>query len=354
MSKILMICHKSEIDGPADYYSEYLKRLGFVVYKLNHPLDNYGGRRTVFSGKRTVILKRLGFFGPINLFLDFIISIWFIMTNDFDIFVGANNFDTFAGIFSRKIFGKKMQKIIFFASDFSEDRFKNVFLNKLYYTLESFCCQHSNLVVSNTNRAQEKRLHLGLKMEKSIVVPNGALLKTGDFSKKELNKRHYIFVGSVTKEHGLYDLIKTISPLMEKIVLIGCGDDWGRVVGLCEDLGIETELYHKKSHEFCMDFLKKFDGFGLAPYNLESKWTYYCSPLKVVEYVACGLPVLMSALPEISEEIKMGRLGVVYNKLDFDTISGDISALNVDGFGLRVKMFYSIYNQDYLYSRIII
>jgi len=349
-----MICHKSEIDGPADYYFEYLKRLGLVVYKLDHPLDNYGGRCTVFSGKRSAILKRSGFFGPINLFFDFIISVWFIMTNGFDIFIGANNFDTFVGIFSRKFFGKKIKKIIFFASDFSEDRFNSAFLNRLYYALESVCCQYSDLVVSNTNRAQEKRLNLGLKKEKSVVVPNGIFLKNPGFPIKELNKRHFIYVGSVTKEHGLYDLIKTVSPLMEKIVLIGSGDDWDRVIGLCNERKIETEIHFRESHEFCINFLQNFDGFGLAPYNLESKWTFYCSPLKVVEYVACGLPILMSSLPEIFDEIKSSGLGIVYSELNADKISGEIAAFDIAGFNLKAKRFYGAYSQDRLYSRIIL
>jgi glycosyltransferase involved in cell wall biosynthesis len=178
------------------------------------------------------------------------------------------------------------------------------------------------------------------------------LLDKADFNKKELNKNKFIFIGSVTKEHGLYDLIENIYPLVARLVLIGYGDDWDRVVRLCEEKNIKTEIYYKKDHEFCISYMKEFDGFGLAPYNLSSKWTYYCSPLKVVEYVACGLPVLMSSLPEIAGYIEENNLGIVYNKIDCTKIGDAIRAFDCNDFNLKARNFYDVYNQNNLYLKI--
>lgn len=353
MKNIFILTHNSEISGPIDYLQLYLEKNGHKVTRLEHPLDNYKKRFTLFrKGKRFRKLKRYGLFGILNLFIDFFLSIGFVLKNHSDIFIGANNFDTFIGIFSRKIFFKKIEKIIYFGTDFSEDRFKNKILNKIYYFVESVCCKYSDLVISNTKRAEEKRFKFGLKKEKSIIVPNGVLLDKVDFNKKELNKNNFIFVGSITKEHGLYDLIEAIYPLINKFVLIGYGDDWDRTVSLCKEKNIEIETYYKKDHKFCINYMKKFNGFGLAPYNLNSKWTYYCSPLKVVEYIACGLPVLMSSLPEIARHVKENNLGVVYSELDYNKISNDLKLFDVNGFNLKAKEFYSIYNQNNLYSKI--
>jgi glycosyltransferase involved in cell wall biosynthesis len=353
MKRIFIISHSSEIEGPIDYYRKYLEKNSYHISSLNHPLNDYKERFTVFSNQnKTIRIKRLNVFGIFNLFIDFFISIRFALKNHFNIFIGANNFDTFIGIFLRKIFRKKIEKIIYFGSDFSEDRFNNILLNKVYYLTESICCKYSDLVISNTKRAEKKRFSFGLKKEKSVVVPNGVLLDKEDFNKKELNKNNFIFVGSVTREHGLYSLIETIHPLIKRLILIGCGDDWDRVVNLCKEKSIEIETYYKKDHKFCIDYLKEFNGFGLAPYNLDSKWTYYCSPLKVVEYIACGLPVLMSSLPEIASYIKKNSLGIVYSELDYNKISNDLKLFDISGFNLKAKKFYSIYNQNNLYSKI--
>lgn len=353
MKDIFILTHNSEISGPIDYYQQYLERNNYKIIRLEHPLDNYQGRFTVFYNQNKILkIKRSNYFGVLNLFVDFFISVRFTLKSHFNIFIGANNFDVFVGIFLRKIFRKKIEKIIYFGSDFSEDRFSNVLLNKVYYLIESICCKYSDLVISNTKRAEEERLRSGLKKEKSIIVPNGVLLDKEDFTKKELNKNNFIFVGSMTREHGLYSLIKTIYPLINKLVLIGYGDEWDIVINFCKEKNIEMESYYKKNHDFCIDYLKTFNGFGLAPYNLGSKWTYYCSPLKVVEYIACGLPILMSSLPEIASHIKENYLGVVYSELDYTKISNDLTLFNVNGFNLKAKEFYSIYNQNNLYSKI--
>jgi hypothetical protein len=98
--------------------------------------------------------------------------------------------------------------------------------------------------------------------------------------------------------------------------------------------------------------MKKFDGFGLAPYNLSSKWTYYCSPLKVVEYVTCGLPVLMSSLPEIAGYIEEKKLGIIYNAIDYANINNKLKAFNISDFNIKAKKFYDVYNLNNLYSKI--
>lgn len=349
---ILIVTHNSPLDGPINYYENFLLRNDKKVFLLNHPLDNYNNRRTIFfeNKKEVSSIKRFDF-GLFNLFIDYLISFSYIFRCKFAIFIGANNFDAFAGIIARK-FGKKIDKIIYFASDFSEDRFKNKMLNKIYYFIEKKVLNGADIVVSNTRRSESKRLELGLDADKSIVVPNGVYLKDAKFMKKDILKDNFIFVGSVTREHGLYDLLREISPLIKKLVLIGAGDDWDNVLRLCKEKDINLEYHHEKDHDFTVEYLQKFAGIGLAPYNLESKWTYYCSPLKISEYIACGLPVLMSSLPEIAKYVEENKLGIIYDNLDGGEISSKLNSFDAADFYLKAGEFYHTYNQDSLYSKI--
>src|ERR1035437_10446498 len=99
VKKIFILSHSSEIEGPIDYYCKYLERNNYTVLKLEHPLDDYRGRFTIFYNQGDITKIRRNNLGILNLFIDAFISIKIILNNDFDIFIGANNFDTFVGIF---------------------------------------------------------------------------------------------------------------------------------------------------------------------------------------------------------------------------------------------------------------
>jgi len=353
MKRVFLNYHSSMIQGPAHYLESYLLKKGNDIISVSHPLDNYEGRTTVFREGDKVIkeIERRNI-GLLNLFYDFYLSLNFLLKSEIDVFIGANNFDTVTGIVARKVFKKKIEKIIYFASDYSENRFGNKVLDWIYFQIEKYVLKNSDLTVSNTKRAGEKRISFGLSKNKSLVIPNGVHLDKEVFEEKEIDKGSFIYVGNVTREHGLYDLLKTLHLIIKKFVLIGSGEDWDRVVGLCKDRGIDFESFYKKDHKFTIDYLQKFNGVGLAPYNTESKWTYYCSPLKVSEYISCGVPVLMSGVPEIAELVEKEGYGITYDELDFEKIKKKLEDFDTREYYKKAKKFYGEFNHEVLFERL--
>ena len=284
--------------------------------------------------------------------LDLFYSIVYTIKYSPEIYIGANNFDTFAGIILKTTNLTKIKKVIYFASDYSENRFKNPLLNAFYYFIEKICCNHSDLVVSNSKRAEAKRLKLGLKKERSVIVPNSALLKKPHFYNKEIYKNKFIYMGSITRDHGLLDLLKTIYKTVSKLVIIGYGEELESILNFCKSKKIEVELLNKKSHAFCIHYLQTFDGIGLAPYTHLSSWPYFCSPLKVFEYISSGCPVVMSSIPEIAEEVRNSKLGIVYTSLNEKIMLNSIKQFDTSNFSLKAKKFYENVNQNNVYSKI--
>lgn len=287
-----------------------------------------------------------------NLFYDFYLSIKYLLSEETDVFIGANNFDTVTGIVARNIFKKKIERVIYFASDYSENRFGNKILDWIYSRIEKYVLKNSDLVVSNTRRAEEKRVSFGLDVKKSLVIPNGVHLDNEIFEDKQIDKGNFIYVGNVTKEHGLYDLLEILHPIIKKLVLIGSGEDWDRVIKLCEEGNIDFESYYKKDHRFTIEYLQEFNGIGLAPYNTKSKWTYYCSPLKVSEYISCGVPVLMSSVPEVADVVEKECYGITYNVLDLETISKRLEDFDKREYYKKARNFYSEFKHEILFGRL--
>jgi len=351
--RIFVASHSTVMSGPIDYFERYLWRRGLETVRIDHPLDSYDGRSSELrkNGKTVRAWKREAR-GPLNLIWDFACTVALALRARVEVGVGANNFDTYGVLAARRLRLSRLPRVIYFAADYSEDRFSNPLLNWIYLHVERSVLRRADLVVSNTRRAEEKRMQLGLDRKKSLVIPNGVRLEHPRFVPKQIRKDRFVFVGSVTREHGLYELLETIQPLIRRLTIIGHGEDWERVIGLCDRKSIPYEAHMSWPHEAVLDHLRDFEGIGLAPYNRDSKWTYYCSPLKINEYIASGLPVITSSVPEIAATIKSEKLGIVYERADLEEMSKALEALDVTDFHQRAARFYDEFNSDSLYDRV--
>lgn len=347
--------HSSGLKGPINFLEDYLIQRKYEVFHLEHPLDVYIGKKTLFSdNQKEVFSKKRNGGNIVNLFIDFYLSLRTISQNAFEVFIGGNNFDTLPAIFLKQITGKSIQKIIYFSSDFSENRYKNSFMNAIYTLIESFVLKHADVVISNTKRAETKRLQLGLSPKKSIVIPNGVHLSQPVFSEKQIKKDTFLYIGNVTKEHGIYDFVVAMQKSIKKLVIIGQGDQYEILKNYCKSQHINHQFFYKMSHAETIAYLQKFNGFGLAPYTRDAGWTWYSSPLKVNEYIACGVPIIVSNIPEISSYIDKKKIGVVYDILDSSEIRKKLKDFNTTLFSNKARVFYNTYSYDVLYKSLLL
>jgi len=334
-----------------NHFEDYLLRRKYNVFRLTHPLDDYTANETqFFIDKELVWSKKRKPKRTLNYFEDFFQSVRHIISRKFDVFIGANSFDMLPALFVRLL--GKSGKIVFFGSDFSEDRFESKILNILYILVERISVKWSDVVISNTYRAERARLRLGMDKSKSVVIPNGIFLKNKIFLPKRIYKDQFIYVGSVTREHGLFEMVQALSPLMNKLVIIGQGLEWEAVIELCKSKGVDCEAHFRKDHDFVMEYLRNFQGFGLAPYNVSQKWTYYCSPTKIGEYVASGVPVIVSNVPELSSVVKDRNLGIVYDQIDYNYLKNEIDNFLTDNYFSKAEEFYKDFERDRLYGKL--
>lgn len=352
--KVFLACHYNGKAGGLYNLIEYLHSKNHEVIQLLHPLDDYSKVPTLYQNEATNVTEETmrKNKGLINYLEDFFMSVRRIQKTELDVFIGCSNFDTVPAIFCRKVLRKKIHKLIYYPRDYSEGRFGNRIMDSIYMWIESVACKYSDATISNTFRAEEARKKLGLKDSKSIVIPNPVAIDDLHIFPKKIDKGSFIFVGDVSREHGLYELIEAITPEIRKLVIIGGGKDWDRVVDYAKKQKFKLELHENKTRPFVIDFLKKFSGIGLAPYNLESRWTYFCSPLKVGEYVVCGIPVLVSDVPEVASEVKERQLGITYHEINANEINQDIEAFDVSNFEKKSIAYHEQISVDTQLSKL--
>jgi glycosyltransferase involved in cell wall biosynthesis len=339
--------------GRIDILEDYLHLHHYAVIRLLHPFEAYERIPSMLKGidGKEVHIERKSH-GIRNYFEDFFLSVNLLRKEDVKLALATTNFDALPLIFCRKILRKNIEQIIYYPRDYSENRFPKKLLNLAYVSMERTVVKHADITVSNTVRAENKRLMLGLKKHRSIIIPNGVHLSDVTFSRKDISKNSFIYAGDVSRDHGVHNLIESLIPIIKKLVIIGSGDNWDQIINLAKKHNINLEIHHKKSRQFVLDYLQKFEGLGLAPYSQDAPWTYYCSPVKVYEYIASGVPIIIANTPEIAQEVESSGLGITYSDLNLGTIQNKLNKLDVTNFNEKAEDFYKKYELYSLLKRL--
>ncbi len=123
-----------------------------------------------------------------------------------------------------------------------------------------------------------------------------------------------VFVGSLKPWHGISDLLAAFRRLSQrlpraKLLVVGDGPMRSEVEEIRHELGeSRVELTGELSHDQVVERLASAD-VGVAPYpGVEP---FYFSPMKVIEYMASGLPVVASSIGQLETLVEPGMTGLL-------------------------------------------
>jgi len=126
-----------------------------------------------------------------------------------------------------------------------------------------------------------------------------------------------LYIGAITFGRGLEELVQSLKYINScSLVLMGYGDaDY--TAGLknlikYEGLVSKIHFFGPVPHDEVTKYAASAD-LGVAPIKNVCLSYYYCSPNKVFECVAAGLPVAGSDFPELKRIIEGHRLGVTFD-----------------------------------------
>jgi glycosyltransferase involved in cell wall biosynthesis len=142
------------------------------------------------------------------------------------------------------------------------------------------------------------------------------------------------FVGSLKRWHGMDFLLDVAGGLRQaqveyRALIVGEGPllEHTRERIRNEALGVHVLLAGKVPHEEVPRYLAAMD-LTVAPYAAEQG--FYFSPLKVVESLAVGRPVVAPRLGQLAELIEHGVTGLLYNPGDLGACVASVSRLLTD------------------------
>ncbi len=239
----------------------------------------------------------------------------FLLTRKLDIIHIHNmpNFLVFTGLIPR-LFGKKM---ILDIHDSTPEtyyaRYKdnpNRFLYKLLCLEEALCCAFVNKIICVNHIQRDKLVKRGIPLQKIVIsmnVPDPKWFAAEPVVRdnKSKNNIKLIYHGTIAKRLGIdlairafYNVCKENSNM--EFYILGDGEAMNECIELSKNLGLDNKIHFSKKIlpiELLLGILKDMDVGVVA--NRRNSATELMLPVKLLEYVALGIPAVVPKLKAI-------------------------------------------------------
>lgn len=232
-----------------------------------------------------------------------------------DVYIGADPLNALSGVLLRAC--GRVRTTVFYTADYSERRFGNPVLNRLYHLVDRVCIRRSDEVWNVSSRIVAVRKKQSLSDEKNIFVPNvpdiGKMPDVGvardRFRLISLGK-----LGGQLDYPGIFDAIAGLRDAYPslRLAIVGNGPMEAEYRRLVTERGISdrVEFLGYLPHGEALGEITR-SGIGLALYNGAWSFNHYGDSMKCREYFAFGLPVITTDTHSTVEEIREGKVGIV-------------------------------------------
>lgn len=213
---------------------------------------------------------------------------------------------------------------------FEQERFRDLRLKIEAQTSETDILRGCDHIIAVSEAIRTHALAVGTDPERITVVPNGVDIERfqGPTNAKGVRERYGLggrsvigFVGSLKPWHGLDFLLDAFDDIRAErpdaaLLIVGDGPERDRLTDRVAraDLNRHIVFTGRVAHHEVPDHLAAMD-LTVAPYMAHDG--FYFSPLKVVESMAAGRPVVAPRLGQLSELVADGTTGLLYPPGDF-------------------------------------
>ncbi len=323
------------IEGPYSSLSSALIKNIKNVDILGLPLEGY--KNEIIYGKwkkpqKKTLPSFLGNSLPVKFVIDILITTQFILQwslknkHKKKLVIGVDPLSCLPLLLFRPLLG---YTLVFHCVDFNKNRFENKYLQLLYETADKWSSKYSDQtwVICEALRDYKRKTY-GIE---SFYVPNSVVFNPTIYSSghRERKGDKMIWTGSLLTDRQFDILFGFLSTIQKEI-----RKDIKYVIVPTKDHE-KFELYSKKYMLRNTDILRlngrlefqkvaaKCD-VGIALYDEKFGSTEFIEPMKIWDFLLCGLPFIVSKEPSLSKPIL--NSGVVYrlapknNLTDFDSL----------------------------------
>lgn len=323
--------------GTGSAIADFLREKGRQYICIKHPI--YGGMPTQIDGcfeNRTFSYKQTSV-NSTSLFLRSLqelistLRILLKQTEKPTLFIGIDPLNALFGWIAKKL--GRVDLLVFYTADYTPSRFGNTIFNILYHGVDRWVIKKADEVWNVSTRITQLRKTQGVPDTKNYFVPNTpAFDKIQRLKADTINRHELVFVATSAQSTDFSVIFQAIGALCTKypdmrLKVIGL-DNWKE--DFKKDLaalgiGNHIQFWGRMQHD---ELLKIFcrASVGLALYSNTFSWTYYSDSMKARDYLACGLPVIMTDISSTAHDIQKAQAGFVI-PLDAKELAAAINEL---------------------------
>jgi glycosyltransferase involved in cell wall biosynthesis len=245
-----------------------------------------------------------------------------------DAYIGIGNLNVLPGLVLR-FFGRASQ-VGYYVIDHTPGRFGNPLLNAIYRWVDILACRHADFLWCLSPRITEAKVERGAAREKCLDCPVGVQLDHVKMAPPAKRRRQVLAVMShLTKEKGIQLVLDSVAAIKKRhpkavVEVIGTGPYEGELKAQAArlKLGSAVKFLGLMDHEQLFRHLPTC-GIALATYTEDgNNIAYYADPTKPKEYLACGLPLIITKVPWTWEKVadKRAPMGVAIRYTQEDLV----------------------------------
>ncbi len=227
----------------------------------------------------------------------------------------------------------KCKTLVFYTVDYADKRFENGFLNSVYHLIDRLAINNADYVWNVSSRIVQKRLKQGIKKEKVILLPNSPdVEQIKPASDKEVNRNWILMISGVTHSPTFDATVNAFLKVVKrrkdaKLLIAGSGPYEAELKEIARSKGLENNIEFKgqMQHKDLVALMRKC-GIGIALYTQDFSWTKYGDSMKAREYLAAGVPTIITGAVSTADDIKKAEAGVVV-KLDEKEIASALEKI---------------------------
>lgn len=356
--EIAVVGHVTEVYGPVQALARYLqdKKKSFLYITIPFSYCSVESSLAVECNGGDVLQKIRG---PRNLAMKKIYALYYIRGALFAFYqvfkrrkkigcyIGIDNLNAFIGLVMKRL--GFVETVVFYVIDYTQKRFLLGIFNRLYHLIDRICIRNADYIWNISPRIAAVRESQGIEQGRNLIVPVGVELGKVEHCKPEEKNRYVLVaVSHLTESKGVQlvlDVMSDVKMCIPQIELhvIGTGPFERDLKDIAKAKGVDRSVRFlgAMDHDSLFRYLPRC-GVALATYTENpNNITYYADPTKPKEYLACGLPVIITRVPWIAEIIEKVPMGIAIN-YDREDLTKAIKRLMAD------ESFYNACRQNAL------